>query len=110
MSGGTQVNQVVTHGGSKFEENYKNVAGKDQQEIYCGISNNRVKKATDPVNTHNTSMSRRVYDNEEGRAVFNEGVGCCNVDTERKENNVPYTSESPAKVTLMVRNPRNIQN
>ena len=82
MSGGTQVNQVVTHGGSKFEENHENVTGKDQQEIYCGVFNNRVDKATYPVNTHRTSISRRIYDDEEGRAVFTEGVDCCNTDTE----------------------------
>jgi len=82
MSGGTQVNQVVTHRGSKFEENHENVTGKDQQEIYCGVFNNRVDKATHPMGTHRTSISRRIYNNEEGRAIFTEGVGCCNVDTE----------------------------
>ena len=110
MSGRIQVKQVVTHGGKKLEENYKNVTGKYQQEIYCGISNDSVEKVAHPVNTHSTSMSRRVYDDEECRAVFNEGVGCCNVDTERKEKNVPYISESPAKATLMVRDPWNMQN
>jgi len=82
MSGGAQVNQVVTHWGSEFEENHKNVTGKDQQEISGSIFNDRVEKATHPVNTHSTSMSHRIYNNEKGRAVFTEGVGCCNTDTE----------------------------
>jgi len=82
MSGGTQVNQVVTHGGSKFEENHENVTGKNQQEIHCGVFNNRIDNATHLANTDRTSISRRIYDDEEGRAVFTEGVGCCNVDTE----------------------------
>jgi len=61
---------VVTHGGKKFEENDENVNSKDQQEISSGILNDRVEEAPHTASTHNTPMSRRIYDNQEGRGIF----------------------------------------
>jgi hypothetical protein len=99
MSGGTQVGRVVTHRGQEFEEKHEKVTSKDQQEIYRGIFHDRVEKALHTTNTHKTSMSRRIYDNEEGRDVFSEGVGRCDADAERREGTY-HTLANARKISL----------
>ena len=74
--------EADTHRGEKFKENHENVTGKYRQEIHRGFFNDRVEKALHTADTHTTSISRRIYDDEEDRDVFNERVGRC--------INVPY--------------------
>ena len=54
MSGGKRADEMVTHKGEKFEENHENVNSKDQQEVYRGISNDRVEEALHTAGTHAT--------------------------------------------------------
>lgn len=91
VSGGKQVGRVVTHRREKFKENPKKVASKNYQEIRGGTSNNIIQKARHAVSAHKTLIFCRIYDNEESQRVFNkEGVGGCDMDTERLEGRTIY--------------------
>lgn len=66
MSEGAQIDWAVTHRRKKFEKNQKQVARKDDQEIHAGALNDIVEKVRHAMETHIPSISRRVYDNDEG--------------------------------------------
>jgi hypothetical protein len=99
MSEGTQVDQVDTHRREQFEEDRKNMAGKNYQEIRGSALNDIVEKVRHARKIRHSSMFGRMYNNEESRGIFDgETVGHRDVGIKKIESNAPYTSERAAKV------------
>ena len=61
-----RVDWAVTHRREKFEKNQKKMTGEDYQEIHAGISDDIVEKVWHAMETHISSISRRIYYNKEG--------------------------------------------
>ena len=73
MSGRERVRREVTHSRQKIKENHKQFAGKNHQEIDGGVLNNISEERLYTSSMYMTPLSSRKYDNEESRAVFDEG-------------------------------------
>ena len=73
MSGRERVGREVTHSRQKIKENHKQFAGKNHQEIDGGVLNNISEERLYTSSMYMTPFSSRKYDNEESRAVFDEG-------------------------------------
>ena len=79
MSSGTQIDGVITHRCKNFEEEYKKVASGENQEIDGGVLEDLVEKPRYTFDTGTTSivMFRRIYDDKQGRGVFDgEEIRC----------------------------------
>lgn len=87
VSGGTQINGVITHGSKEFEEQKNNVAGRENQEIGGGVLADSVEKARHTTNAVKSSIaSRGIYDDKQDQGVFyTEGIGCRGADGRKQK-------------------------
>ena len=78
VSGGTQINAVITHGCQNLEEKKNQMASRKNQEICGGILADLVEKVRHTAVTGKIPMTfRRIYDDKQGHGIFEEeGVNC----------------------------------
>ena len=73
VSGGTQIDKVITHGCKNLEEKEKKVASGEDQEIRGGVLADLLEKARDAATMGKISVTfRGIYDDKHGQAVFDE--------------------------------------
>ena len=79
VSGGTQIDRVITHGCKNLEEKKKNVASTENQEICGGVLTDLLEKVRDTATTDEISITafQGIYDDKQCQGVFdNERIRC----------------------------------
>lgn len=70
MTGGTRGCWTVTYRCKNLKEDHGKVTSEYNQEVRSSVPNYSVEKTRHALNAHATLTFRRVYDNEEGQAIF----------------------------------------